>query len=220
MNPFNEFEKIYCINLDSRVDRWSLVVEEFKKVGILDYVNRMPGVVYTGTNDRHINACLGNHLAHAKCLEDAKRHGLDSCLIFEDDVEFFEDAYENLTQAIAELPTDWDMFYLGVNMDVYYAYQVSDHIAKLTGGFATHAYAVKSRLFDKLIEVNLDLSISHNDVVYANQIIPNHDCYIPIPLVAGQRLSYSDIEGRVTEYNGMFKQRFSERLIKNVGDQA
>jgi glycosyl transferase family 25 len=213
MNPFNIFEKIYCINLDSRPDRWDSALKEFAKLNILGYVNREPGVVYTGTSDRHINACLGNHLAHANCLIDVKKRGLDSCLIFEDDIEFFEDAYENLTQAVIELPTDWDMFYLGVNMDVYTAYQISDHIAKLSGGFATHAYAVRRKLFDKLIEVNLNLSISHNDVVYANEIIPNNNCYIPIPLVAGQRMSFSDIEGRVTDYNGMFKQRFKDKLV-------
>jgi len=208
------FNKIYCINLDSRKDRWSTVTEEFSKIEVLNKINRISGVVYNGTNDKHTNACLGNHLSHALCLIDAKENNLNNCLIFEDDVEFFDDAYKNLEQTLTELPTDWDMFYLGVNMDAYYAYQVSDHIAKLTGGFSTHAYAIRNTLFDKLIEVNKNLSISHNDVVYANQIIPMNNCYVSIPLIAGQRLSYSDIEGRITDYNSMFKTRFNERLVR------
>lgn len=213
MNPFDIFDKIYCINLDKRPDRWDESVKEFNKLGIMSRVNRIPGVIYTGTPDKHINACLGNHLAHARCLKDAKLNNLNNCLIFEDDIEFFDGAYENLSQAVIELPADWDMFYLGINMDVYYAYQISDHIAKLTGGFSTHAYAVKSNMFDLLIEINENLSISHNDVVYANSIIPRYNCYIPIPLIAGQRMNFSDIEGRVTDYNSMFIQRFRDKLI-------
>ena len=39
-NPFDYFDKIFCINLDSRPDRWESVQKEFDKVGILDRVER------------------------------------------------------------------------------------------------------------------------------------------------------------------------------------
>ena len=39
-NPFDYFDEIYCINLDHRKDRWQHAQEEFKKVGILDRVQR------------------------------------------------------------------------------------------------------------------------------------------------------------------------------------
>ena len=39
-NPFDFFEDIFCINLDSRKDRCELVNEEFKKIGIENKVKR------------------------------------------------------------------------------------------------------------------------------------------------------------------------------------
>ena len=41
----DNFEKLYCINLDSRPDRWALAQEEFKKYGIEDIVERFPGLI-------------------------------------------------------------------------------------------------------------------------------------------------------------------------------
>ena len=40
---FDYFDKIFCINLDSRPDRWELAQSEFDKVGILDRVERVSG---------------------------------------------------------------------------------------------------------------------------------------------------------------------------------
>lgn len=212
MNPFNYFAGIFYINLDSRLDRRNETIKEFQKYGI--GAVRVPGVVYRGFGNKHRDACFGNHLAHANCLEIAKRNNLPCCLIFEDDVEFFEEAVENLSQAIIELPKDWDMFYLGANMDRFSAYQISDHIARLEGAFATHAYAVKDCLYDKLIELNRNKEIVHNDVAYAEQIMPKYNCYISIPLIAGQRKSFSDIQGTMMNSNPVFKERFKGKLIK------
>lgn len=39
-NPFDYFDKIYCINLDSRTDRWERTQTEFEKVGIENRVTR------------------------------------------------------------------------------------------------------------------------------------------------------------------------------------
>ena len=49
-NPFDYFDKIYCINLDSRY-RWELAQKEFKKVGILGRVERF-------------SACVGNEIVN------------------------------------------------------------------------------------------------------------------------------------------------------------
>ena len=44
-NPFDYFDKIFCINLDSRPDRWEQVQKEFDKVGILDRVERFSALI-------------------------------------------------------------------------------------------------------------------------------------------------------------------------------
>ena len=41
--PFNFFDKIYCINLEERTDRWEECLSEFKKYGI-ENVERIKAV--------------------------------------------------------------------------------------------------------------------------------------------------------------------------------
>ena len=40
------FEGVIIINLDTRIDRWSLVSTELAKMGINDVVERLPGIVH------------------------------------------------------------------------------------------------------------------------------------------------------------------------------
>lgn len=205
-NPYDYFDCVYLINLDSRTDRLQQATAELKK-GDITHVVRIPGVA-------HESPATGCHLSHAKIFEDAICKGWDRILIFEDDVEFFPNAHNNIINALYELPSNWDMFYLGANLDAYPAYEVSDFIAKLTGAFATHAYAVRRNLFCELAKINSDLTTQHNDVVYAKTIHPNYNCYLAMPLIAGQRDSYSDIEKRVMSSNNMFKERLKNNLVR------
>lgn len=214
-NSFDFFEKIYCINLDSRTDRWKECQEEFSKVGILERVERISGIVFEGHGSKKQNACYGNHLTHAKILRKAQDLGLNNVLIFEDDVEFFSNAEKNLSLSINNLRknhSNWDMLYLGCNLDRYQAFQVDENLIKLTGAFATHGYAINKSLFRKLIEINEDFTIAHNDVEYAYQIHPYYNCFLTWPLVAGQRVSYSDIMQQEMNSNPVFQ----ERVLNNT----
>jgi hypothetical protein len=207
MGNFDFFNAIFCINLDSRLDRWNQCLVEFDKAGIRGKVIRVPGVVVKN------NPCHGNHMAHAKCLEIAENNKLQNCLILEDDVEFFDDTFTTLGYCIKDIPENWDIFYLGANVWAP-ALQISPHIAKLTAAFATHAYAVKYTMYDILIDINTNKSIAHNDVEYSQRIIPNFNCYVSYPLICGQRNSYSDIMGREMSSNAMFKERLENSLIR------
>ncbi len=206
MNPWLFFDRIYYINLDRRIDRREQFLLEIGKVGI-ENVIRQPGM------EMPYNPSYGNHISHAWCIMDAIRWDAEKILIFEDDAEFFPNAIENLNQSLCELPSDWDMFYLGANLDRFPAYYVSDHIIKITGAFATHAYAFRSNMFTLLRDINLDKSVVHNDVSYAELVHPKYNCYLSYPLVAGQRDSYSDIERRWMSSNQMFLERVKRNTI-------
>jgi GR25 family glycosyltransferase involved in LPS biosynthesis len=206
MNPFDFFEFIVCINLERRPERWEESLMEFDKLGITDKVIRFNAI-------ESPDSSYGNHLSHASILRYAVEQKLDNVLIFEDDVEFFPGAIRNLTNSIKDLPEDWDMFYLGANLDSYKAYKVTPHLAKLTGAFATHAYAIRHTLFSKLIDINTDVTTIHNDVSYANLIHPNYNCFLTLPLVAGQRESYSDIQKKVMKSNPVFIERLKSNLV-------
>ena len=162
----------------------------------------------------HENPAIGCHLSHAVAFDHAIESGYENILIFEDDVEFFPDAVDNLELAYKELPNDWQMFYLGANLDRYPAYQVSEHICKLTGAYATHAYAVNRTLFKILYDINNSKDTVHNDVWYSTYVHPKYNCYLAMPLVAGQKDGYSDIQKTFMSSNDMFKARLERNLVK------
>lgn len=208
MSIWDFFDVIICNNLDSRTDRWEECLKEFESIGLMGKVIRHSAIV-------HENPCVGNGSSHSAMMQYAKDTACRNILIFEDDVNFFSNAVKNLAKSIKDLPDDWDMFYLGANLDVFPAYKVTDHIAKLTGAFATHAYAVRSTLYDRLIPIGPDESIEHNDVYYATHIHPNYNCYLATPLVAGQRDSFSDIQHKIMSSNAMFQERLQRNLRRN-----
>lgn len=207
MNPFDFFDSIFCINLDRRKDRWEESKREFESVGILDRVLRFSAI-------EHENSCFGNHLSHARILELANLRGYTNVLIFEDDVNFFPNALENLTKSLNDVPSNWDMIYLGANLDCYPAYKFTTNLARITGAFSTHAYGINFNLFHSLIKINRDFSTIHNDVAYAHKIHPNYNCFLTVPLVAGQRDSYSDIQKKVMSSNDMFQSRLRSNLVE------
>lgn len=208
-NPFDYFDEVYYINLEKRADRREQIEIELASVGIHN-ATRVVGI-------EHENPALGCHLSHAVVFQDALEAGYDRILIFEDDAEFFPNSMENMSKSLAALPPEWDMFYLGANLDVYKAYELSPNLALLTGAFATHAYAVRRPLFNRLYTLNNDESVAHNDVEYSQIIIPNYKCYLAMPLIAGQRDSYSDIEKKVMSSNSVFQTRLQTNLVR-LGD--
>jgi len=213
-SPFYFFDQIYVINLESRLDRWRLFQKETDKYNL--NVEKINGVIYTEFKDKKRNACVGNHLAHAECIRKAMKEKANNVLIFEDDVEFFldkEKTEEILTNAISDLPKDWGLFYLGINMDRFYAHRYGKYLARLDGGFSTHAYAINGYLFDTILKINLDTNVIHNDVYYAENVHNKFPCLVTNPLLIGQRMGYSDIMGCLMNSNDIFLQRFKDKLI-------
>lgn len=122
-NPFDFFDKIYCINLDHRADRWDAVQLEFDKLGISDRVERVSAVNREDVKQKHgdlvshlSNAKLGQlavSLSSRKCIDDAIKCGARNCLTFQDDVCFRDYDEDFFREALSELPDDWECLFLG-----------------------------------------------------------------------------------------------------------
>ena len=107
-NPFNFFDAIYCINLDSATDRWQSVMARFEALGIASRIRRFPAIPTPS------NPHIGCGLSHRAIVEEAQRLGLKNVLVFEDDVVFTGDACLHLKTALQELEgRDWGLLYLG-----------------------------------------------------------------------------------------------------------
>ena len=209
----NDFICMY-INLDTRPDRNEQAISEFKKISnIFPDIHRISAKHFDiPTFTPQVNGILGCMASHIDCLQIAlknKKH----LMVFEDDVEFVGNYNEIIVEAINELPDKWQMLYLGANILKPFR-QVSDHLAKLNHAQSTHAYSINYNFIEKLLNyfpINLVVPI---DVVYAEKIVPNHNCYIVAPeMVAIQRNSRSDIEGIDATYD-LPSQRYRENIIK------
>ena len=182
MNKIKSFvDKIYCINLDSRKDRWEEVKKQFINIGIFDFVKRISAV----TADDPRVGCLRSHLI---CVDEAINRGYDNILIFEDDVRFLP--YDNtiIADVIEFLKRDiqWELFYLG-GVVMYPARFVHKNVFK-SNFFSTHAYVINKRAFTKVQRagVPIDKWYSMNTTSYGIN-----------PIFATQMESYSDIRKKV-----------------------
>jgi glycosyl transferase family 25 len=206
-NPFGYFEKIYCINLDSRPERWKEAQAEFSKAGILARVERISGEVCSDPRE-------GCARAHLKTIRLAKQLNLPNCLIFEDDVLILEDALPALHYSVRDVSrVDWDLFYLGATT-VGPAYQISHHLAKLTGACSTQSYAISARIYDAVLHSWHPPKVY--DVFLTQDIIPAHQCFITVPMVTEQKTGFSDIENRVVDYHKMMTRNFAHDLVRGA----
>lgn len=184
MEPFNYFDKIFCINLDRRQDRWEHSQDEFNKVGIQGRVERFPAI-------EHKNGAAGCLMSHVACIKKAKELNLNNVLVFEDDVKFINSDIENLRLAIDTLKKipDWDLFYLGGRL-MKMASFISPHLIE-SRLWSAHAYAVNRCAFGRCAAPYLPI-----DIWYSYHM----KSYCIYPLMAVQREGFSDIENREVSY--------------------
>jgi GR25 family glycosyltransferase involved in LPS biosynthesis len=222
-NPFSFFEKTYYINLDRRPDRKEEALSEFAKFNIA--AERFSGIELTAEESKKItdeggatwDANVMKHLtkerlddktraqrscsmSHVKLIEKAKKEGLKSVLVFEDDVVFYEDidVKTMLANALEELEgRPWDLFLLGCNPRQT-CIKEENHLLKLGGFFTTHAVAVNHTCFDAIIDFPWKSSIVIDQHMYCLAAERRVNAYSTRQPLAYQGKSYSDIE------NGFF----------------
>ena len=204
MNEF--FDKIYCINLDKRTDRWNESLIEFEKLQLnVERVSAIDGSkLKNNTNIK--NGALALTLTVNQIIDEAISENLNRILILEDDV-IFTDKIKDFSDMITELPDDWDMVSFGGNHNTHCGslppIKVNDNFNKLYNTYSAHAIGIsssglaliKGKLLEKLLEI---------DVLYA-EIQKTDNVYCFSELLAYQRPSYSDIEDRVVNYNNLIK---------------
>lgn len=184
------FEKIYCINLDDRTDRWEECKDEFKRVGLT--VERFSGI----SNDFN--------LSQYRCLKKASKH--KSSLILEDDVEFVN-GLETLSQL-----KEWDVIFLGATLNSPHKEKIYPNWYRYTDGWATQAVGYKKEMIEWILE-NFD---PKGGVIYDEwlrlNVLTKFRCYIASPMICYQRPSFSDLRNRFVDYTNGFKQ--SEGLFQ------
>lgn len=194
------FDKIYCINLEHRHDRWENCEKQFNKFNItVEKFNAVNGKEETPNGvGKLMPGEVGVIRSNFNVIKDAKEKGYKSIVIFEDDVELCENFNEKFMNYYDMVPKDWCFLYMGGN-HVGGVSMINENIGKMNHTYAIHAICVKEDLYDHILEMLKEERVQV-DVTYAQlqKIFPS---YVIRPHLAWQKDGYSDIQGGYQDYN-------------------
>lgn len=200
------FDHIYCINLDRREDRWNASLAEFSRIGLND-VERFSAVdgSVISSPSHLVPGEIGVILSNLGVIIDAYRKGYERILILEDDIRFSDNFVNDFDSWSSEIPSDWQMLYLGGNLVGWTPSPISEHVHLGNYVLAIHALGLHISAFDSIISrVNLREQI---DVTYA-ELSRGFKSYLMIPRMAWQRECFSDIQNSDVNYTFLHKDQW------------
>jgi len=226
-NPsFDYFKNIVYLNLEERTDRKKEIESELAKFNINAQrfdafkVNLIQALRYMGNrtdlDDHSLKLApsrVGASKSHLGAVQLAKDNNWDNVLILEDDVKFVDNAPYILEQALLELKDlpRWDVLYLGANsMDTIK--QISGHVGELTAAFCNHAYVVNKHFYDTILNYNWNQYLITDQFYLDICRDKRYTTYTVLPIIATQKSSFSDIEGKEVNYEDVIKDSYKNTL--------
>jgi len=204
------FEKIYCINLSHRVDRWEDCVKQFNKYNIsVERFEAINGNEVTPNGVKVLDGGpdllpgeVGVIRSNYEVINDAKENGYKKIIIFEDDVELCDDFNERFKLHYKKTPNDWKLIYMGGN-HVGGMVPINNKVAKIKHSYAIHAVCIHEELYDHLLTKLKQENVAA-DVTYA-QLQNKFPSYVFRPHLAWQKDGHSDIQGGYQNYDFLKK---------------
>ena len=210
------YDKIYCINLDKRTDRWEefqrdvlegleLDKDKFERISAID----------TTLLDFKASGAIGCSLSHLKAWKDMIDNGYKSALVFEDDfqpvvgVDFFNDRVSNLYNIHPEFSVcclGWNGGGLSVFLDRGSGFNFANDIHTTSCYIITLEYA--KLMYDSVAFGVINMLHDYNrhssgknaiDQVWAK--FQNHKWLVSSDRIGIQREGYSDIMENNVNYN-------------------
>lgn len=191
-NCLNFFNTRLCLTTDNRPDRWKQAAAEFYTYGI--DVDKF--LAYPGRDPFH-----SFNKSQYEMMRLSKANG-GSLLTFEDDVEFVTSPSTEkiLAGAMAQLPENWDIVYLGCNITEEKPAPFSDYLCHIRSAWTTHAVAYNARVI-KHITLHFDPDHNHMyDDWLSREVLTKFNCFVVNPMVAWQRTGRSELWGKETDY--------------------
>jgi GR25 family glycosyltransferase involved in LPS biosynthesis len=184
MKTLNEFfDHIFVLTIDRNQDRMPALLEQLDRNNIeaeiilgMDGENHPFSQISTVNPDRIFRFGEGQEGINCKEAAHAYNHklifinaiarGYKNFLILEDDAVFIDNFQEKFSEVVAELPEDWDIFYLGAQFWYGRPTDFSEKLGRGNKTLAAHAIGFNSRNFEFLLN-NIPLNVPV-DVYYLN----------------------------------------------------
>lgn len=194
----NEFDAIYYINLDHRLDRKEAILAELYKEKVHpEKINRIPAIYH------ELNGHMGCVQSHMLALQKAMEKKHRRTLILEDDCYFIRSPSRMIKKFFQKVGESWDVFFLGTNVRAFDTTPYSK-VQRVTDSLCAHAYAVNHHYLEKLYSCfHVTLDLMKGDL-FATQSLPKaldrvwhvlqkEDRWYIMDNLAQQAESYSDI---------------------------
>ena len=131
--------------------------------------------------------------SHHEVVQEARRLGAPSVLIFEDDAAFDPRLDEKFKKYFQQVPSDWEMLFFGAN-HMAAPLEVSENVVRIASANSTFTYALNHTVFDDFIELN---SRALTAVDLNNRTLQaDHACYCFRPHLAWVEDVSSDVQVR------------------------
>jgi len=203
MSWTNFFTKIFVINLPERTDRLLEVAEELYKWQIpYELVNAV----------KHEKGAEGLRITVENIFREAIAKNWESVLIFEDDAVFVDSCgnpNDTMNEVVKQLPSTWDLLYLGAQCTTGFKFRVSPNLLLLENAYATHAWAISLHGMKEILAAGLEAPIDNCIVA---KIQPYGTTYITYPLLATQRPGISDIGNTYINWQPFIENRYYQKL--------
>lgn len=206
-DPTQTFERVYCVNLDRRPDRWRRFAEGLPA----DWPFRPPIRVRAidGKRVKHPDywtaggGAWGCYTSHLRLIETCLNEGVRSVLLLEDDALFPPGFTDRVTDWLRHVPADWQMLYLGGQHLFAKAHpprQVGPQLWQPYNVNRTHAFAIQGDMLQIVYH-----HLLRHDWHRANHIDHHlgrlhqrrqHRIYCPPEWLVGQATGKSNISGR------------------------
>lgn len=142
------FDRIYCITLTTRPDRYESARAQFDRIGLGDRVEFL-------SVDKHpTDSEEGIFTSHMTCLRAGLAAGAKRIVIFEDDIIFSRFSPDRLERAVRFMETneDWQLFFFGCFVNSSRKTAVRS-VVRIGYRCCAHGYVVNRELARKLVEI-------------------------------------------------------------------
>jgi hypothetical protein len=209
MNNF--FDRIRCINLDRRPERWATLNLEFR---VLEKLQRFPAADGLANPPpawwRELPGAWGNFCSHRAVLADFLASGANSLLVLEDDCQAEPNFVGEIDSFLSAVPANWDQLYFGgvvmgktepVNALVRRAFGVQlAHAYGIRRAFAEHL--VKTFSTDQVPPTVAGCFVSH--FMAAQHADRRWNIYTPERWLIRQKKGPSDVIGMMTRWKSQY----------------
>lgn len=200
------FSEVYVINLPHRLDRRAEMQEHLDSVGI-------PFTFFEATKDD--NGVKGLVETMKRLFRHILGKRQERVIILEDDAKFLvEDPVEFLRQVIPQVPKDFKLFHLGLNL-LAPPKRVSENVLKVIDCYSTHAICYSYEGVKMCLERLEEVRLQPYDIFIRQELLSTGRCYCTFPMLATQRESFSDIENGFPPWGKLMAMTYAQ-MTRNI----